>query len=96
MGEGLEGNKINRVSLEKVCRSKEGGLGVKNLYLFHLTLQSKWLWRCVAENDTIWSGLMKYRYSPVSGKLVRIDSLWRRYLCSIGKACEVEPNWFTN
>ena len=28
----------------------------------------------------------------------RIDSLWWRYLCSIsiGKACELEPNWFTN
>lgn len=55
-GEGLEGNKINWVSWEKVCRSKEGGLEVKNLYLFHLRLRRKWLWRCIAENGTIWSG----------------------------------------
>jgi len=103
-GGGLEGRRINWVSCDKVCLSKEeGGLGVKDLHLFNLFLLSKWVWRCLSDDNVIWLKLIKFRYGSISDKLLnteggsgsRMDSIWWRDLCSVGKEKGVESNWLT-
>jgi len=71
--------------------------------MFNLYLLSKWVWRCLSADNVIWSKLIKFRYVSVSDKLLniegesgsRMDSIWRRDLCSVGKENNIESNWLT-
>lgn len=70
----MEGRKINWVSWDKLCLPKEeGGLEVKDLHLFNVSLSSKWLWRCLSDDNVISSKLIKFRYGSVSDKLLNIE-----------------------
>ncbi|CAL5209339.1 unnamed protein product [Lathyrus oleraceus] len=54
------------VSWDKIClRTEEGGLGVKNVEWFNLSLMSKWGWRFLNDKQAIWFNLLQFRY--VSG-----------------------------
>lgn len=56
-------NKVNWVSWEKVCLPKhKGGLGVKNLELFNISLLSKWRWRCLVDKTAVWYKLLHFKY----------------------------------
>lgn len=47
-----EGRKISWVSWGVVCRPREeGGLGVRNLFIFNLALIGKWRWRMLYEGE---------------------------------------------
>lgn len=51
------------VSWDKVCLSKEeGGLGVKSVVDFNISLMCKWGWRLFSENEALWSNILKFRY----------------------------------
>ncbi|KAI5397396.1 hypothetical protein KIW84_063274 [Lathyrus oleraceus] len=56
-------NFIHWVSWEKVCLPKDkGGLGVKNIELFNISLFRKWEWRTMNDRSSIWSSLIGFRY----------------------------------
>lgn len=56
-----EGRKTSRVSWDNICKSKkEGGLGVKDLEAFNVTLLSKWKWRCISNRKAIWRDLFDF------------------------------------
>ncbi|XP_019427226.1 PREDICTED: uncharacterized protein LOC109335545 [Lupinus angustifolius] len=62
-GRGEDRRGVHWVSWSKVCRSKgEGGLGVKNLSLFNLSLLGKWRWRLLFECDALWVRVLRSRY----------------------------------
>ncbi|GAU27711.1 hypothetical protein TSUD_126570 [Trifolium subterraneum] len=100
-GGGLEG-KICWVKWDTICLPKDrGGLGIKNLDLFNLSLLSKWKWRCLTEPNVLWSELLKFRYGSFSDNFLcrsvvsakSSDSLWWRDILKVG---EVEGNlWFS-
>lgn len=89
------------VAWDKVCREKnEGGLGIKNLENFNISLLSKWKWRCLVDENANWRGLLSHRYGELSGfmssdsvRSMRSDSLWWRDLCIVGKE-EMGDDWF--
>jgi hypothetical protein len=50
------GCKISWVSWNDVCRPKnEGGLGVRDLKLFNVSLLEKWRWRLLVGGDSLWN-----------------------------------------
>lgn len=60
------------MSWQKVCSPKEmGGLGIKNLDLFNLSLLGKWRWRLLVEKCACWEHIIKFRY----GELGRVEQL---------------------
>lgn len=55
------------VKWDFVCRPKsKGGLGVKNLKLFNISLLWKWWWKLEAENGP-WQDLAKAKYQIKRG-----------------------------
>jgi hypothetical protein len=50
--------KIPWVSWKDVCRPKsEGGLGVKDLKWFNVSLLAKWRWRLLVEDKSLWKNV---------------------------------------
>ncbi|GAU27776.1 hypothetical protein TSUD_215870 [Trifolium subterraneum] len=102
-GGGLVEKKLCWIKWDQICLPKNrGGLGVKNLELFNIALLSKWKWRLLDEGDTIWAGLLRFRYGHLSTKILTgetsqigaKDSIWWRDIMSIGKS--INGLWFNS
>lgn len=82
-----ESRKISWVDWNSVCLPKEeGGLGVRRLCEFNLSLLGKWCWRMLGEKDRLWYRVLRARYGEEGGRLKeggRESSLWWRMICGI-------------
>jgi len=73
---GVRGQKLCWVSWRKVCHPKiKGGLGVKNVKLFNLSLLAKWKWRLISNDQSLWKRLFMDKYGRV--KIVGWDCVMR-------------------
>ncbi|KAI5430646.1 hypothetical protein KIW84_035018 [Lathyrus oleraceus] len=86
-GDGGGSRKMCWVSWEKIClKTEEGGLGVKHVEWFNLSLMSKWGWRFLNDKHAIWFNLLQFRYGSglqslcdvVSKPVLSNYSLWWR------------------
>ena len=103
-GGNEEQKKISWVKWSQVCKPKcEGGLGVKNLYLFNLALLAKWRWRLLdGTHTTLWKSVLVERYGydrpwfgqPLTSSATRNSSLWWRDLALLGKDSSIGSDWF--
>ncbi|MCI15623.1 LINE-1 reverse transcriptase like, partial [Trifolium medium] len=91
--------KIPWVSWKDVCRpKKEGGLGVKDLLLFNVSLLAKWRWRLLVEDGSLWKKVLEAKYGGV-GKLTlslnrgNKSSLWWKDLVGLGGALGGTGDW---
>jgi hypothetical protein len=51
-----------------VCRPKvEGGLGVKDLKWFNISLLAKWRWRLLVEHDLLWKKVLDAKHDLLVG-----------------------------
>nr|KYP50798.1 Putative ribonuclease H protein At1g65750 family [Cajanus cajan] len=65
-GGGMEQRKIHWVRWSTVCKPKEsGGLGVRDLEIFNISLLGKWKWRMVNEPNALWVKVLEARYGEV-------------------------------
>ncbi|XP_058760910.1 uncharacterized protein LOC131634280 [Vicia villosa] len=65
----VEDNKrrIHWVSWKNVCLPIEcGGLGLKNISDFNMSLLNKWRWRILKGEDSLWFNLLKARYRDIA------------------------------
>ncbi|XP_019433997.1 PREDICTED: uncharacterized protein LOC109340726 [Lupinus angustifolius] len=103
-GRGEDRRGVHWVSWSKVCRSKgEGGLGVKNLSLFNLSLLGKWRWRLLFECDALWVRVLRSRYVARMGGsggfsnpecFKRGSPWWRDLGCLGNRLFGVHNGWF--
>lgn len=97
-----EGNKVAWVKWDVVCQPKDkGGLGVKNLELFNLSLLAKWRWRILTGTADVWLCLLKARYGDLRQRMARahVDqraSIWWRDLCLLEAGPAEQNGWFSN
>ena len=62
--------KITWIGWNTLCSKKEhGGLGVRKLKEFNVTLLGKWCWRMVVYREGLWYHVLVARYSKVGGRL---------------------------
>lgn len=102
-GGNLERKKIAWVKWSEVCKPKiTGGLGIKDIHLFNLSLLGKWLWRIVREEEALWIEVLKFRYNidnigfldNYCAQSSNSFSAWWRDICSIESGRQVPSRWF--
>lgn len=60
--------KITWIKWDTMClRKEEGGLGVRSLKEFYLTLLGKWWWRILHERGSLWYRVLCARYGEEGG-----------------------------
>jgi hypothetical protein len=85
-----------------VCRPKSsGGLGVKDIRVVNISLLSKWRWRLLTNDGSMWKEVIKGKYGDAL--IGRVDlgeaskpwfaSTWWKDICSIGT--NIDFNWFS-
>jgi len=52
-----------------VLNKVSGGLGVRQLKEFNVTLLGKWCWRMLVEGGGLWYRVLVARYGEVGGRL---------------------------
>jgi hypothetical protein len=65
-----------------------GGLGVRRLGEFNLSLLGKWCWRMLVEKEGLWYRVLKARYGEDGGRVQdggRNASSWWRMMCRGGR-----------
>lgn len=102
-GGNFERKTIAWVRWGEVCKPKKsGGLGIKDLQLFNLSLLGKWLWRIVGGEKALWLEVLNLRYGVRDSGMRNISciqegtssSVWWRDLCSIERENHVATSWF--
>ncbi|XP_024640546.1 uncharacterized protein [Medicago truncatula] len=79
-------------------KAPAGGLGVRRLGEFNLSLLGKWCWRLLIDKEGLWYRVLKARYGKVGGRIQeggREASGWWSMLCKVrdGVGSGV-GNWF--
>nr|KYP66770.1 Putative ribonuclease H protein At1g65750 family [Cajanus cajan] len=70
-----ESSKICWVKWDQVCKPiKEGGLGIKNVAWFNMSLLGKWVWHDLKFPNSLWVQVLKARYGEFSS-MMRHDSV---------------------
>jgi len=77
-----------------------GGLGVRRLGEFNLSLLGKWCWRLKVDKEGLWYRVLKARYGEEGGCIRdggRYASRWWRMICNVqeGRWASVD-RWFVN
>lgn len=80
-GGTVGGRKICWVKWSRVCTPrKEGGLGVRDIKLFNLSLLAKWRWRLLGEDDQVWKWVLREKYGDrVCGVMDGSSESWPSY-----------------
>ena len=77
-----------------------GGLGVRRLREFNLSLLGKWCWRMLVEKEGLWYRVLKARYDEEGGPLREGGShcsTWWRSVCRVREGVgEGVGRWFDN
>ena len=77
---------------------ESGGLGVRKIREFNLTLLGKWCWRLQEERERLWYIVLMARYGEVGDRIEdggRLTSVWWRNLVSISEGVGLGVgNWF--
>ncbi|KEH37467.1 hypothetical protein MTR_2g038700 [Medicago truncatula] len=64
----------------------QGGLGVRKLGDFNLSLLDKWCWRLLVDKNGLWYRVLKARYGEIGGMVKeggRHSSRWWRMICNV-------------
>ena len=84
---GEDFRKIFWIKWDTICLKKEdGGLGVKRLREFNISLLRKWMWRVLEERESLWNVVLQAKYDAVGGRMwfgEGVGSIWWRHLYQI-------------
>jgi hypothetical protein len=94
--------KISWMKWDTICKPKHlGGLGVRDIRVVNISLLTKWRWRLLSVDQSMWKKVIIGKYGQSAcGKVVIgeenkpwFSSLWWRDVCSIGN--NLNTDWFS-
>jgi hypothetical protein len=94
--------RTNWVKWDVVCQPKcKGGLGVRDIRTVNISLLSKWRWRLLHSDNSLWKEVIRGKYGDAAiGRVVLgeeckpwFSSSWWRDICLIG--INQDHNWFS-
>jgi hypothetical protein len=93
--------KINWVKWDKVCQNKEnGGLGVRRVREFNLSLLGKWCWRMLVDHEGLWFKVLVAKYGLEDGSVMGGGgkaSWWWKDMCGVREGAGLSVGrWFEN
>ncbi|GAU47696.1 hypothetical protein TSUD_190240 [Trifolium subterraneum] len=93
--------KINWIKWDKVCLDRDGGgLGVRRIREFNLSLLGKWSWRLLVDKEGLWFKVLVAKYGMTDGRITRGGrqaSLWWQDLCDVRNGIGLSiGRWFEN
>ncbi|KAL5188121.1 putative ribonuclease H protein [Glycine soja] len=99
-GGGMEQKKIMWVKWDTVCLPKEkGGLGIRDIKNFNLTLLGKWRWNLFHHQWELWAQVLDSKYGGWRNldedRRGNNESFWWQDLSSMFQPLQ-EGNWFQN
>ena len=63
LGGGEDVRKIAWIKWDNICLQRDnGGLGVKMLKEFNISLLGKWVWRLLEERESLWNVVIRAKY----------------------------------
>lgn len=91
--------KISWIKWDSICLLvNNGGLGVRRLREFNVSLLGKWCWRLLVDKDSLWYRVLKARYGEVCGRIQEGDrnaSAWWRMMGGVREGIgSGVGNWF--
>ncbi|GAU50741.1 hypothetical protein TSUD_99110 [Trifolium subterraneum] len=77
-----ESRKINWIEWDKICLDKEyGGLGLRRVKEFNISLLGKWCWRLLQEPESLWFKVLAAKYGTRDGQVdiggFRASNWWK-------------------
>ena len=61
--------KVAWIKWDAIClQSENGGLGVKRLKEFNISLLGKWVWRLLEERESLWNVVICAKYGEEGGQ----------------------------
>jgi len=79
--------KLSWIKWDTVCLKREnGGLGVKRLREFNISLLGKWVWRVLEDRESLWNVVLRAKYGEVGGRVCfceGVGSIWWRHINQI-------------
>lgn len=93
--------KAPRKVSKEIILIQRGGLGIKDIHLFNLSLLGKWLWRIVKGEKGLWFEVLSFRYGLENSGFVNntgtksshSSSVCWRDLCSVEDESLVPKGW---
>ena len=86
-GGGEDHRKMAWIKWDFICLPKEdGGLGVRRVGAFNVSLLGKWCWRMLVDKEGLWYRVLKARYGEVGGRIREGDRLalgWWKMICRL-------------
>jgi hypothetical protein len=65
---GKDVRKISWIKWDTIClQTANGGLGVKRLKEFNISLLGKWVWRLLEERESLWKVVLCAKYGEEGG-----------------------------
>lgn len=92
-----EVGKMAWIRWARLCLPKEsGGMGIRNMELFNVSLLGKWKWRFQKSNRSGWASLLNILYGDRGLLSTKQTSTWWKELQSLDAFNPLSSGWFSD
>jgi len=86
LGGGEDFRKLSWIKWDTICLKKEnGGLEVKRLREFNISILGKWVWRVLKERESLWKAVLRAKYGESGGRVQFCEGVGSIWWCHLNQ-----------